>query len=225
MRAPSAAPVSTSAASPARCTSTPPRWPRRRRLAHPLGVDLDLTAVHWTAMRDRIFGRIDAISDSGKAYREKSENVTLFTEPSRFVGDRTLRIGSGPTITADRFVLAAGSRPVIPDLPGLSEVTFHTSDTVMRLPQLPKSMIIMGGGYVAAEFGARVLRLRHRGHRGRSVGPDAAPRGSRRRRPLHRADGSTGRPSAGHHDRAGRARPRARAYAPTWPAVPDRRSR
>jgi mycothione reductase len=121
-------------------------------LAHPLGVDLDLTAVHWTAMRDRIFGRIDAISDSGKAYREKSENVTLFTEPSRFVGERTMRIGAGPTITADRFVLAAGSRPVIPDLPGLSEVTFHTSDTVMRLPRLPKSMIIMGGGYVAAEF-------------------------------------------------------------------------
>jgi mycothione reductase len=121
-------------------------------LARPLGVDLDLTAVHWTAMRDRIFDRIDAISDSGKEYREKSENVTLFTEPSRFVGDRTLRIGCGPTITADRVVLAAGSRPVIPELPGLSEVAFHTSDTVMRLPRLPKSMIIVGGGYVAAEF-------------------------------------------------------------------------
>ena len=120
--------------------------------ARPLGVDLDLTAVHWTAMRDRIFGRIDAVSESGKAYREKSENVTLFTEPSRFVADRTLRIDSGPTITADRFVLAAGSRPVVPELPGLSDVTFHTSDTVMRLPRLPKSMIIMGGGYVAAEF-------------------------------------------------------------------------
>jgi len=65
--------------------------------------------VHWTAIRDRIFDRVDAVSESGRAYREKSENVTLFTEPSRFVGDRTLRIGSGPTITADRFVLAAGS--------------------------------------------------------------------------------------------------------------------
>jgi mycothione reductase len=49
-------------------------------------------------------------------------------------------------------VIAAGSRPVIPDLTGLSSVEFHTSDTVMRLPELPESMIIIGGGYIAAEF-------------------------------------------------------------------------
>jgi mycothione reductase len=49
-------------------------------------------------------------------------------------------------------VIAAGSRPVVPDLSGLSSVSFHTSDTVMRLLELPKSMIIIGGGYIAAEF-------------------------------------------------------------------------
>ncbi len=40
----------------------------------------------------------------------------------------------------------------LPDIPGLDDVDFHTSDTVMRLGRLPASMIILGGGYVAAEF-------------------------------------------------------------------------
>jgi mycothione reductase len=50
-------------------------------------------------------------------------------------------------------VIAAGSRPVVPDVAGLDSMEFHTSDTVMRLPELPQSMIIIGGGYVSAEFG------------------------------------------------------------------------
>ena len=61
-------------------------------------------------------------------------------------------MASGEILTADRFVLGAGSRVVLPDIPGLHEVEFHTSDTVMRLGRLPESMIILGGGYVAAEF-------------------------------------------------------------------------
>ncbi len=114
-----------------------------------LGVDLEFTGVRWPAIRDRIFGRIDTMSAEGRTYRENSDNVTLFAEPARFVAAQTLTLGSGETITADRFVVAAGSRAVVPDIPGLSEVPFHTSDTVMRLP---RSMIILGGGYVAAEF-------------------------------------------------------------------------
>ncbi|ANN20105.1 hypothetical protein SD37_33895 [Amycolatopsis orientalis] len=48
-------------------------------------------------------------------------------------------------------MLAAGSRPVAPDVPGLVEAGFHTSDTVLRMESLPRTMIILGGGFVAAE--------------------------------------------------------------------------
>ena len=87
-----------------------------------LGVDLEFTGVHWPAIRDRIFGRIDTMSARVAAYRENSDNVTLFAEPARFVAAQTLTFGSGETITADRFVVAAGSRAVVPDIPGLSDV-------------------------------------------------------------------------------------------------------
>jgi len=117
-----------------------------------LGVDLELHGVRWEEIRDRIFGRIDPISAGGLKWRQENANVTLFTEPARFVGPRSLDAGTAGVITADRFVIAAGSRVSVPDFPGLEQVQYYTSDTVMRLPRLPRSMIIIGGGYVAAEF-------------------------------------------------------------------------
>ena len=60
--------------------------------------------------------------------------------------------GTGETITADQVVIAAGARPVVPDIEGLDDVGFHTSDTVMRLDELPERLLILGGGFVAAEF-------------------------------------------------------------------------
>ncbi len=54
--------------------------------------------------------------------------------------------------TAERFVLAPGSRPHIPTIPGLGEVDYLTSDTVMRIETLPESMVIVGGRFITAEM-------------------------------------------------------------------------
>jgi len=121
--------------------------------ARELGVDLTLEGVRWPEIRDRIFRRIDPISVAGRNYRaERLENVTLFEGHARFTGPRTIDTGTGETITADQVVLAAGSRAVVPDIPGLAEVDHHTSDTIMRIDALPERLAIIGGGFVAAEF-------------------------------------------------------------------------
>jgi mycothione reductase len=117
-----------------------------------LGVHTTSTGADWPAIRDRIFGRIDAISVSGRDYRVNGPNTTLYEARCRFVGERTLDTGTGETITADNVVIASGSRAVIPDIEGLADVPFHTSDTVMRLEKLPRRLAIVGGGFIAAEF-------------------------------------------------------------------------
>lgn len=118
-----------------------------------LGVETRFERARWPEIRDRVFGRIDPISTSGRQWRaEGAPNVRLFEGHARFVGERTLDTGTGETITADHVVIAAGSRPVVPDVPGLDECTFHTSDTVMRLDDLPGRLLILGGGFVSAEF-------------------------------------------------------------------------
>ena len=118
-----------------------------------LGLETRFDGVRWREVRDRIFGRIDPISDAGRDWRATGRpNVRLFEGHARFVGPRTLDTGAGETITADQVVIAAGSRPVLPDVPGLDRVRYVTSDTVMRVDELPASMLVLGGGFVAAEL-------------------------------------------------------------------------
>lgn len=122
------------------------------------GVDLTLDRVNWPAIRDRIFSRIDSISDSGADYRdtgEDNENLTLYRGTARMTGPKTLTVTSseGTTdITADTIIIGAGSRPSLPDIDGMSEAEPYTSDTIMRLDELPQSLMILGSGFIAAEF-------------------------------------------------------------------------
>lgn len=120
-----------------------------------LGVEMTLERVRWNAIRDRIFGRIDAISESGRRYRaEELDNVELYQEFVRFTGPRSLRTESGIQITASQVVVAAGSRPALPDVPGMDLPQVHTSDTVMRIDGPPRQVVVVGGGYIAPEFAA-----------------------------------------------------------------------
>lgn len=123
------------------------------RHASRLGVDAAVTGVRWRDIRDRVFGRIDPISAGGREYRAHGcGNVTLYEAHARFVGDRTLELSTGETISADRVVIATGSRPVVPPVVTAAEVPFHTSSTVMRIDDLPGRVAILGGGYIATEF-------------------------------------------------------------------------
>jgi mycothione reductase len=122
------------------------------RHAHRYGIDARIERVRWHDIRNRVFGRIDPISAGGLAYRTASENTTVLHGEAVFDGPLSFRVdGSGP-VSADQIVIAAGSRPTIPELIKNSGVPFHTSDTVMRIEALPDRITIVGGGYIAAEF-------------------------------------------------------------------------
>ncbi|MFD4643928.1 mycothione reductase [Lentzea sp. NPDC058436] len=121
--------------------------------AKKLGVDAHTDAVHWPEIRDRIFNRIDPIAEGGRNWRaNENANVTVFEGTAHFVDAHTIDTGTGETITADRVVIAAGSRPSVPDIADLDTTGFHTSDTIMRLDELPESLIIVGSGFIASEF-------------------------------------------------------------------------
>jgi mycothione reductase len=118
-----------------------------------LGIDVRFHGADWLAIRDRVFGRIDPIAERGRHYRATgSPNTILIEGTARFVGERVLDV-EGRRITAPHVLVAAGSRPVIPPIPGLVETGFHTSDSIMRLDSLPDRLGIIGGGYIAVEMG------------------------------------------------------------------------
>lgn len=125
------------------------------REAARVDVDLRREAVDFPALRDRIFGRIDAISEGGLRYRrDELEHTTVVQERVRFTGPKELTTDSGRVLTADQIVVAAGSRPTLLDIPGVDLPAVHTSDTVMRLPELPRRVVVIGGGFIAVEFAA-----------------------------------------------------------------------
>ena len=115
------------------------------------GIAAQWRGADWPAIRERMFSRIDPLHDRAVAYR-RGHGVDVILSEARFTAPKEL-LASGEEIRGERFVLAAGSRPRIPAISGLDEVPYLTSDTVMRLERLPESMIVLGGGYVAAEIG------------------------------------------------------------------------
>lgn len=125
-----------------------------------LGLQTEFHAADWPAIRDRVFARIDEIESAGRHYRsEELENTTVLTQHLRFTGTHSLVGDSGSQVTADRIVIAAGAHPVVPDIPGLDPALVdapgspvHTSRSIMRVADRPDSVLVLGSGYIAAEF-------------------------------------------------------------------------
>ncbi len=121
------------------------------------GVDAHIDRVRWEDIVSRIFGRIDPIALSGEDYRRSAPNIDVYSRHTRFGavqpdGRYLLRTDAGEEFAADQVVIAAGSRPIIPSAILASGVDYHTSDTVMRIAELPEHIAIVGSGFVAAEF-------------------------------------------------------------------------
>ena len=116
------------------------------------GIGATLTGVDWKAIQDRVFSRVDRISAEGRRGRAEEDGVALFEGRARFGGPHELVIDDRTHITADRIVVATGARPSVPPVIAESGVEFHTSDTIMGIDELPASLVIVGGGYVAVEF-------------------------------------------------------------------------
>ena len=121
------------------------------------GVDAHVDGVRWDDIVSRVFGRIDPIAMSGEDYRRSAPNIDVYDQHTRFGpvqadGRYLLRTDAGEEFTADQVVIAAGSRPMIPPAILACGVNYHTSDTIMRIPELPEHLVIVGSGFVAAEF-------------------------------------------------------------------------
>lgn len=121
------------------------------------GVDAHIDGVRWNDIVSRIFGRIDPIAMGGEDYRSSAPNIDVYRQHTRFrpageEGRYLLRTDGGAEFTAKQVVLAAGSRPSIPQAVIDCGVDFYTSDTIMRIAELPQHLLIIGSGFIAAEF-------------------------------------------------------------------------
>lgn len=113
-----------------------------------LGWSVQTPHFDWPRLRDGVQTELRRLNGIYEGLLEKF-NVDVFAGTARFIDAKTVEV-NGEIITADRFMVATGGTPFVPDFPGRQHVI--VSDDAFLLESLPKSMAIVGGGYIAQEF-------------------------------------------------------------------------
>jgi dihydrolipoamide dehydrogenase len=108
--------------------------------------------VDFTALISRTTAAVEKDSQSIETAYSNHPNIDYYHGQARFVGSKEIQVGE-ERLTADKIYLAVGARPHIPDIPGLAGTPYFTSTEALRNAKQPKSMLVIGGGYIAVELG------------------------------------------------------------------------
>ncbi|GAB4338376.1 MAG: mercuric reductase [Dehalococcoidia bacterium] len=128
------------------------------RRAHDFGVDATLDGVSWSRIRAHIERAQAVAGEPDTPAAIAGYGVELLSGSARFVDPHTLDI-DGRRLRARFIVIATGSRPTIPPIPGLSEAGFDTNESAFAWEALPASLAIIGGGPIGVELGQAFCRL------------------------------------------------------------------
>lgn len=131
------------------------------RRAERFGVEATLENVSYgeitSSIREAVYGKAERQAKS----LEEAENVALYRGEGRFDDERTLEVDPADDADEDEprrvrgetVVVAVGGRPTVPPVDGLEDVDFLTSDDALYLDERPDELVVIGGGYIAAELG------------------------------------------------------------------------
>ncbi|NLI73836.1 MAG: dihydrolipoyl dehydrogenase [Euryarchaeota archaeon] len=117
-----------------------------------VGIEAKLEKMDFELVRQRTWDSVLKERNAIDKAIKEDPDVTSIRDIVRFVGEKTLE-ASDRTISAPRIVIASGARSIIPPITGLEDVDYQTSETIFNIETLPKSLIIIGGGYKGCEFG------------------------------------------------------------------------
>ena len=113
------------------------------------GWDISQCQFNWPVLRDNVLaevGRLEGLYEQTLG----TNKVEIFHERAELAGPNQVRLASGRTVTADKILIATGARPFMPDIAGIEHAI--SSNEVFHLEEMPKRIVIAGGGYIANEF-------------------------------------------------------------------------
>lgn len=115
------------------------------------GINTEINDMDFAGIMDRMRRHVGASHDRIQTGLEEARDFDFYFGEARFVGDYTLEV-DGKTIRGEKIFLASGARPAVPPIEGIESVSYLTNESVLQLKQRPASLVIIGGGYIAAEF-------------------------------------------------------------------------
>jgi pyruvate/2-oxoglutarate dehydrogenase complex dihydrolipoamide dehydrogenase (E3) component len=123
-----------------------------------LGVTYDPPRIDFAAVADSVQRVISAIAPNDSVERFEGLGVRVLRAEARFTSPRSVRAGD-VEIRPRRFVIATGSQPAIPSIPGLADVPYLTNETIFANRELPEHLIVVGGGAIGIEMAQAHYRL------------------------------------------------------------------
>jgi len=124
-------------------------YPQMMREAGEYGWTVHAGGFDWHAFRSKLQAELDRLEG---VYRKilSGNEVDTFDARATVVDAHTVRLGSGEEKSAKHILVAVGGHPIKPDMPGADHGL--TSNEIFHLDELPRSILIVGGGYIACEF-------------------------------------------------------------------------
>ena len=116
------------------------------------GVKVDLAKI--VAQKDEV---VLSFRVGQQRRVDERKNLRLYRGRARFVTPHRLQVGD-ETIESEKIFINTGGHARIPTIPGLREVAFLTSESIMQLAQVPEHLLVLGGGYIGLEFGQMFRR-------------------------------------------------------------------
>jgi pyruvate/2-oxoglutarate dehydrogenase complex dihydrolipoamide dehydrogenase (E3) component/uncharacterized membrane protein YdjX (TVP38/TMEM64 family) len=136
---------------------------RQLKKAHELGVADAAGRVDFAAVMKRVHGVIADIEPHDSVERYTGLGVEVLQGHARITSPWTVEVtladGRKLALTTKNIVIAAGASPFVPPIPGLKEAGFLTSDTVWGLTELPRRLVVLGGGPIGSELAQSFARL------------------------------------------------------------------
>ena len=128
------------------------------RRAADYGVESGAVKVDMPQVKARKDALVERSTSSLEKWLSTLPNVHVFRGQARFIGSRTVAVGA-ETLTAERVFIDVGGRPYVPELPGVRQVPYLTSESMMDVDFVPPHLLIVGGSYVGLEFGQMYRRF------------------------------------------------------------------
>ncbi len=126
--------------------------------AQQFGVTAGPAVADYAAVKDHVRDVIAQIEPVDSQERFEGFGVEVIREFGKFVGKNVVDAGDN-RITARRIVIATGSTPFVPPIPGLDAVPYETNETIFELRDKPDHLLIIGGGPIGMEMAQAHLRL------------------------------------------------------------------
>ena len=128
-----------------------------------LGIETGLVAVDIEKVIDRKDQIVELFRGGAIKNLESVAGLDIFYGEASFTSHKTIRLFSpgkkNLLFSADKIFINAGSKPAIPDIKGIETVNYFTSTTILDLKQVPEHLLIIGGSYIALEFGQMYRRF------------------------------------------------------------------